>query len=350
MFFSDVLPSCCSVVSAVACIGLLRRLSVMNRQFRMKLMCRQLWHLAVADLVFSLAAVGSSAVIFLVDGGYFSLPEQNRHMTMLCSVANGILFGSFFTSSFVETTLALSLLAALCRCSSALCVLYWGLFAAWPLGVLAGVYSIVTEDVHWSGSDCKLDERTEAMAGVVFLCLIVSVAVYILSCCQVFHVRRFGLSVQKKVWTRAHSFLLAWFLCVFPEVLRKSGVFSDVQWLKPYTWSLLNLNGLGNTIAYVRQGNYKSRLATRVRGRPLNVRCDDSSRSFSFVVSFGGVSTSYITADSGSCANSLSSAIAEPHETSVDSPLEPSFEFDGGPQNTLECTNEEELLGCFDWK
>merc|ERR1719383_864683 len=96
-----VFSSCCCGASVVATIGLLHHLSMVKLQLRWRLMSRQLWYLAVADLVLSLMSLVSFAVVGLADAGYFGSPEQEMWMKF-CTVCDAVVVGSVLTSSFVE--------------------------------------------------------------------------------------------------------------------------------------------------------------------------------------------------------------------------------------------------------
>lgn len=209
-------------------------------------------------------------------------------METFCDVFSGVCGTAFFASTFVETHLSVSLLAALCRSSRALCFLERTLPAAWPLAVVASVYAIVDVDTVWTKGECTRGKHAVLEAAVQGGCLIISVCVYFLSCRRV--ERHFGFAVQTRVWSRARGFLAAWLICLCPEVLRSALMpASDV--LKPYTFVLLNLNGLSNTIVYFLQGNYARRRVRYGPRRLIPTGAREASSNHSFLVSLGNVSS-----------------------------------------------------------
>ena len=331
--FGIVFLSCCCGASVVATTGLLLQLCRVNPKLRWRLMGRQLWYLAVSDLVFSLTSLVPLAVVGLAGAGYLGSPGHKFWVDKFCTLSQAVVVGSFATSSFVETHLALSLLASLCRSSRCLGVLRWGLFASWPVGMLAALHAAIGQ---WSRNDCALGAPPVYAVAVEGVCLLVSCVVYIVSY-VLSRTQTFGLSVQNQVFTRASGFFVAWFVCGFPEVLRLLNVI-PFGTSKLYTLSFLNLNGFANTIVYVRKSHYARRLAMRVRGRPITNRPDGAHAIYSFHVSLGQASIVSVTTIPSSAASTDASHCSADRTPVAGDRMGSSL---GGGV-------EDDLLGCFE--
>merc|ERR1719221_1858110 len=72
-----------------------------------------------------------------------------------------------------------------------------------------------------------------------------------------------------RVWSRVQWFVLAWILCVLPNVLRvsnsgKTGIFERFPILKPVALSLFAMKGLFNSLVYAVQSRYVHRTRQRM--------------------------------------------------------------------------------------
>ena len=275
-----VLPSVCCCVSVTASISLLKGLMAVGPQHRRTLMARELWHLAVADILFSVTG------ILYTCGATLDLPDSGG-LNIFCKVSQILFSVGFFSSAFVETILALSLTAALLRSSLTLSFLGCVLVPAWPVATLLSIVSTFLGKYQWSKESCTYTRNT-VMNGVTAVVAVgISFISYAVCFFRVKRSERVGLSVRTKVVYRARFFLVAFFVCTFPWItIRCFSVHSSG--LTALCDSLLGLRGLANFLVYARQSNYVQRLSNRSEGQLIPATIADHTR-FSFCVMLGSV-------------------------------------------------------------
>ena len=285
-----------TVVSILASSYLLRTLRLVRVEHSQKLMSRQLWHLAMADL-------GVCCFFFVQIGVSFfgrSLQEQT-YLDVTCKVIAGLELAFFSTSSAVEVHLALSLLATIFRSTFGVRVLGQLLCAVWLAGLVLGVLGTNVEALHFSHSvGCEREKANVVFIAVSVLSVVICTISYLV--CVAFLRRRqcVGFSVERRFWTRTKFYVLAWLICILPDTVRTivptggGNLLEDNFILHTVSLVLFSLNGTANTLIYMVQTGYLRRIGFRSRSRPLSRRL--AHRSFSvrdigsFNVAVGGVS------------------------------------------------------------
>jgi len=285
-------PVICMVLSAYACKVLLRSLRVTRRHQKDKLMGMQLWHLAVADLVFSLLAIPLFVLQFFGVNNVLHIGRLHGiGMDAVCFAFDALIDAGLFTSCIVTVHLSVTLLAVMTRVPVALAILRRLLPTTWLIGLCLSTYESYRVQVYWSGG-CWIHHADTTGVYVELACFAVSLTVYVLCVIQLVCCLKVGHHVERKVWSRVHFFIVAWFICNLPRVLLiVASYFDFLQYYRsypPYTivaTCLLNLNGAANCLVYGFQGGYMERLRMRSRSRPIAV----SGQRESFCVTVGDV-------------------------------------------------------------
>lgn len=237
-----------------------------------KLMSRQLWHLALADL-------GVCCFILLTDGMSFvgrALQEQT-YLGGTCKFITSLQLACFSASSAVEVHLAMSLLATVFRSSFGVRVLGQLLYVPWLVGLVLGALgSYVDEMQFYPHVGCKRDRANAVFIAVSVLSFVMCTLSYF--ACLVFLHRRqcVGYTVEHRVWTRANFYLLAWLICTLPDTVRTMvptggpNLLEDNLILHAVCIVLFNLNGTANTLIYMVQTGYMRRIGFRARSHPVS--------------------------------------------------------------------------------
>lgn len=283
----------CASLSIIASSCLLYWLCTVQQAHRQKLMCRQLWHLTIADLVFCVF----SACYFV-----FWLVAQQRddlassHSTKMDNACLFMTFAyniGFDTSVIMEAHLALSFTAAIYRWPLVLQGLSWLLWLAWPLGIMVAVTETWVVGVYWDGdSGCSPHHEDIYLIGLQMVCVGIAVTCYFLSFAKTCSARHTSPNaVQVRVWRRVHTYLLAWLFCDLPEftTLFSSDLTKESSAVYPLiALSLFNLNPLANVLVYAYQSKYVHRIeANRSRRVVGGSRAAPFRAAASYPIAFG---------------------------------------------------------------
>lgn len=279
-------PALCSMISCAASCGLLYWLWV-ARERRTTLMARLLWHLAMADMLFSL----SYMVFFFIQvlGHIHAIREPE--LDGLCANSSAVVVGAFFTSALVEVFLSFSLAGALFHSASALKCFQHLLFAVGPLALTLTLWKERMVREHWSSSQNTCTESENVVVDVVAaVSLIICLTTYVVCLIQASRIERIGLSVRMKVLSRVRFFVLSWFVCTLPDGVRTMKIWPllDAYPFTPLCQCLLSLRGFADTVVYALQSNYIQRLEMRSQSEPISVSMTQRRPlRFSFQVNFG---------------------------------------------------------------
>lgn len=302
-----VVCSSCGVISAVASCYLIASLSRTKIEDRVKLMPRQLWHLAMAD--FGVALFGVCTFCLLSVRGF-------EHDVLMCSVLGVLELSVTCTSLLIESHLALAAVAALKRSCRFLRGLERTLCAVWPSGFVLGVVGVYADKLmSSSGSGCQRQKANIVAIIVGFQSVIVSMASY-MTCLIYLRTREcVGYVVEQRLWKRTNSYMLAWLVCTLPNTVRVSlpnivldNSYNDAVFT--VCVSLFMLTGAANVLVYVVHSGYLRRLEYRTRSRPVRrIAFPPSSerRVVSFSVAMGPVSVQSLSSDNEDRWESLDS-------------------------------------------
>lgn len=290
MEFIFLVPVYCSVISAVASATLLSWLAAVGEPHRRKLMARQLWHLAVADLLFAVSMI----ILFVFEffAGAYGWSKVSGAwedgFSGFCVVSNYAISVGVSVSAIIEAHMSLALVAGVYRSDIAMRLLRISLVCAWPFCLVLSIVNMYLLNMSWAKGICDTKHVHVVYNTVTVVCCLISVTSYVFCLFRVVGAESNGLHVVKKVWSRVHYYLVAWLICILPETLRLLARGSDLAYAKEVTESLLALNGAANTIVYVIQSNYVRRLAMRSRSEIVGRRRPNFDGSFN--VTLGGTS------------------------------------------------------------
>lgn len=213
-----VLPLAAGLASLAAAATLLLWLHRL-RGAQEKLMARQLWHLALANLI----ECGMLIVWFALDLLNFAFGVGRERTEVLDGLCTFSLWNNaaFMTSLLVEVHIAMATAAALYRSHTALRALSCTVAFLWPLGFCMGAIVVFPSGIFWDpeiGScDTKADAGEQFKAAIITLALCICFVTYIAG--FVGAITHGGLSLQARVWGRVKFFLAAAMVSWFPFVL-----------------------------------------------------------------------------------------------------------------------------------
>lgn len=279
----------CTIVSLVSSVLLLCLMSKLPWSRRSRLLPRQLWHLALADVLtfFSFLVTDGVRSVdwFWSDSSKITWPGKSQ----LWCVANHMQDFGIITSAIVEVHMALSVLLAIYRCKAALRCFSHSLSIIWPLGASMYTLDMVSGRPHPNVDVCTWRELhilhfynvgNLVMFGSIVMCscaYIVAIAsmrtgsyagrrrvlVLLLLTCLA-NVVSFGLTS----W-RSLSFQ------TFPH---------NLEWLKGM---LYRLDGFLHTCAYATYARSHIR-STRQMIQPTKDQPSQCQSQYQFDVAFGG--------------------------------------------------------------
>lgn len=205
----SLVPSIAGMNSLAASALLLSWVSALTGRRRQKLLARQLWHLALADVMHYVIGFPWVALRFLNDfAGVGS--TRSRALDVCCQVGGaGNVF--FMTSVFVEMHIALACFFGMWRLTGAQQVLSMLLPWAWLGGLTVGGAIAVLNGVSWDSTAGTCNTGSDL--GLVMLATTTSIVLAI--CCTAyaatcaFSHRRAGSSVATRISRQTKVFLLA---------------------------------------------------------------------------------------------------------------------------------------------
>lgn len=226
--WKSVVWVCAASASVWSSVWLLRKVQRLPSDISSKLLPRQLWHLACADIIaFSLLHMGSLYnTISIVFPELKRVVPHRKAYYLLCVPNLWYRFG-IIASAFVEVHLAASMLATRMRRHYVLNFLSNHLNAVWIAAFIIGSASILvtyiwdnnhlSDDYHCSGRY----KGSNVKNVVVVVSLVICLSVYLYLGAQW---RQVSGVQQRRVFTQAGLLLLANILCCTPRaVLQMTG-------------------------------------------------------------------------------------------------------------------------------
>lgn len=266
------------LISAVCCIWLVARsLPRISEKYARKLLLRQLWHLALADILMSIGGVPLNAAQF-----WHWTPAQGADM---CRALQDLVYPALngwglFASVLVEMHIALGFALGLCRYGRGFRLLERSLPLVWALGLAFSVLDTLTSSVLFDEAveACRpqfatpIEVMRPVQAAVVMLTsLVCCVCYFTLVCCS--GLEAGPLSVEVRVWRQCSSFALVFLFTWGPWLF--SGNFLKASWAfgGEGAWAYisgtcLGLNGALNCIAYAGLSRYVRQLRARDARQP----------------------------------------------------------------------------------
>lgn len=268
--YSAFFPAVASLFSFVASLLLLVWLWRLRESTARRLMARQLWHLAVADLLSSAMLIPWYVFALLQASGN----EHNGALICPFGHANNI---PFMTSVFLEVHIALATIATIFHNSRALRALSRSLPFIWALGFIVGGAVVALGEIFLPEDDgvlCdKYDMEGEKLKAVIMaVALVVCIATYAIGMGSVGN--RHGGGVAARVWRHANLFIVAALVTWVPFVIFSLWwTFSDntngVSTWYYLTRVFLESNGSFNALVYVWRSGFLRRTRSRTMRRPI---------------------------------------------------------------------------------
>lgn len=227
-------------------------------------MTRELWHLALADIIDATFEIGHAALRVFWAFQAVGLSSSSR-LDFTCQVVtlNGV---GFMTSVLIEMHIAAAFLASTYRNMCLLKLLDRCLVLVWPAGFILGI-CVETGQWYWDPELGICNYRStlgeDIKVTVVLVATGFCTVAYVCSC---FQTRNSGGAVQERALRRASLFplmaVVAWLPLVFyyvvgPGWTQHSARF-DMIW-ETIAFTLLECNGLLNAIVYAVQTGFSRR-------------------------------------------------------------------------------------------
>lgn len=364
-FVVVVLPLVVDAASLVASVCLFRWVSRRKGHVARKLLTRQLWHLALADIFH--AVIISPWFVLAFVGCMVEFPQDAlTTLDALCvfSLWNNTMF---MASLLLEVQMALATVFAIYRNRRALRVLSFVLPLAWPVGFILGSGVAIRNQGYWDSGlhVCNTHGENGSLqkAGTILLALCICIFSYVASGCRA--CRSTAGSVQRRIWTKTKFFLAAALVCWGPLMVFTYSNFMDPghMILNPdnsfqfyLVFSFYLSNGLLNAAVYA----WRTKGAVAANATSLPGNETERSRNGSLVVAFD-VDPQVVPVSRVSRA-ALRRAERETEELQFEREREADKELDteaGGREagELGECDDnpcneaddvERDLLGCFD--
>lgn len=331
------------MLSAIASAWLLFQLARLPGKRKAKLLARQLWHLALADLLgFVLFTVGryhqfrDVIAATVVDGS-----------TTLCYIdrAGDI---PLFVSAVIEVHIAVAGLLATFRSVGTSKVLRRTLVLTWPIGIALGVVELVILHLNWDEAALHCKKSRSIMRSVCFLACAVT-------CCFLYGIvvyrrRKSSGAVRARAIGYAMIFVAANAITQLPNAIRifinRAPTTTEAKIFGSISVALFGLGGLANACVYaVVNRSYRSSARSLFhrqssqRAQPQQVRegsqsgqSHDTERSFpvEFTESAEVRMVDNIFAEAG--RNAANDMIA----------------LDAGRQPEMQEGSEDDFLDCFE--
>eukprot|EP00929_Paragymnodinium_shiwhaense_P097108 TRINITY_DN5886_c0_g1_i2.p1 TRINITY_DN5886_c0_g1~~TRINITY_DN5886_c0_g1_i2.p1 ORF type:complete len:473 (+),score=52.60 TRINITY_DN5886_c0_g1_i2:68-1486(+) len=243
-----------NLLSVIACVWLLWRFRGLRERTSRVLPVRQLWHLAISDLMYSLCAV-----VYSILEGLDLWPQTPQTAPAVCDATYFILIIGLYTSVMLEAALALGFAADYWRCKTCLRMLDASLLWVWPLGVILSGIDMMSHMTS-EGGHCEMERMVvrQGEAYVIFIGFLVSLVSYGAS---LYRVHMFPGPVQGLIWRMAWvypvNFFLTYGLLMIYDVFDFMPETHDLVFLVAYT--LEGLNGFVNAVSYASNCRYVKR-------------------------------------------------------------------------------------------
>lgn len=261
----------CNIVSIVACIWLLLRFRSMDTRVTKRLFPRQLWHLAVADMINCCGSIANSLITY---GGATASMGSDMQVSLegLCITELSVFMGGSCVSALIETHIAVAFFCTHFRWMSPLQIIQRSLLLIWPLGVALGVTnSFVYVDYDAEQHFCTIKGRGYFLAVLILFGFVVTFIAYTATVTNALcRSSRFPQNVAFRSGDRALLYPLTFFLG-YGLLLGYLWYPTPLQSIRGYfvpTLALESLNGFMNVLVYA----YNTRYAKRRCG--LTADCD----------------------------------------------------------------------------
>jgi hypothetical protein len=256
--------------STVASVCLLRSRSV--RENRHRLMGRQLWHLAAADVCFGTLTFMLFIFNIMSSRGVAILTSRSSRLDAFCVAVSWGYSVGFDTSMAVEAHLAVAFAAALFRCTAFLSILRRLLCLVWPIGIALATVETLNDKTFWRHG-CANENRDLVGVSAVSASVLICIISYF---CSLLRVATAGPVIRDRVLYRSQLFILVWIVCLVPNIVRVVRGISN-PWYSLVSLHLFNLRGLFSTLLYFVQSHYVQRM--RLRRQRLKERQGQRSAS-----------------------------------------------------------------------
>lgn len=252
----------CSLASCVASAVLLSWVSRLDKSLSLKLMARQLWHLAISDILYAVFNITWFSLDLLSLAINLDFADTDV-LSKACYFGMGANV-PLMVSVVIEVHLALSMAASVFHASGVLKVLSMTLPVVWLLGVVLGVPVMVIGHGYWNLTEHECD--TKILKGEymkAFFCgagLVICGVLYLVVFLRVR--RHSGQSVQARIFRRTRMFIVAavvsWIpFVVYVAVSQSNGdsIASLNQVFYNICHACLHSNGLFNALVYARKSS-----------------------------------------------------------------------------------------------
>lgn len=260
-----------ATLSTLACIWQMVRMRRLRAEKRNTLSLRQLWHLAVANILFQVFFMVYQLAQTLMKRGLLQL-EHMEHPGYICSGFVALYSAGLMAMLLVEAMLAAGFVAAVYRKRHVLRAMDRCLWVAWVLSVGLGFGRACAKQLWFqydsrpghSGCHGKKDDWT--FIAVMTVCVIICAVCYIF--CSIVNVASTE-HVQSRALRRARIYPLVTLLAVGPTYvsdwmyafMEPSGAISG--WMIQTTTTLLVCSGLFNSLTFYYQSQNMETTSTQ---------------------------------------------------------------------------------------
>lgn len=203
--------------SLVACLALLYKFFRMRSEAWKRLFPRQLWNLALADILYSTATIVNYCSWAIVPQVHKSAQD------IVCQGVVGALLSGMYVSAFVEAHIAVGFACIYWRQLRVLSFLNTTLLLVWPVGIALGVIqSVMVVDFNEAVDNYQSCRMTEgvwewAEATILLTAFMVSMLAYVAAARRV---RQHDPdSVQRAVWKTTWVYPLNFCITYFPLIV-----------------------------------------------------------------------------------------------------------------------------------
>eukprot|EP00929_Paragymnodinium_shiwhaense_P070973 TRINITY_DN36056_c0_g1_i1.p1 TRINITY_DN36056_c0_g1~~TRINITY_DN36056_c0_g1_i1.p1 ORF type:complete len:418 (+),score=40.98 TRINITY_DN36056_c0_g1_i1:92-1255(+) len=263
-------------LSVVACAWLLWQFRSLGEKTSRVLPVRQLWHLAISDMIYSLCAV-----VYSVLEAMDFWPQCAQAAVGLCDATYFILFVGLYASVMVEASLGLGFAFDYWRCKTSLRLLDATLWLVWPVGVILAGVDLMSH-MEATGTEgpghCEVQRMIvrRGQAYIIFASFVLCLAAYFAS---IYRVHMFPGPVQGLIWRMAcvypMNFFLTYGLLMFYYMFPVPPGMHDRLFVAAY--ALEGLNGFVNAVSYAANCRY---VKSKIDVRQLWSRAQPADRLF----------------------------------------------------------------------
>lgn len=275
------LPLVASLLSGCGSMCMLSWLRIIAERHRKKLMARQLWHLALADIGGVVVYVSGQTIDALIAW----LPHGQLPRPLLRGTCTYIFGNNLFTltSMLIEVHIALTTALAIRRCNRAVAALSSSLGVLWVLGFALGISVIYFDNVAWDEElhTCRFTAYSGeyVKSGVLTLGVVVCICAYIYG--GSLANQSGSMAATARLWSRAKHYTLVSVFTNGPFCIWNLLAYVDL-WTVPtishiylpawfISFAVLCLNGVLNAIVYSGHCRYVRQVIQNGQAEPLDV-------------------------------------------------------------------------------